>query len=84
MPSGFFKGIPAKVKIDNLKAAILEANFYEPVYQGLYKQFADYCGFLPFPCRVREPQEKGKVESGIKFIKKTTSLLVGLLIVKKN
>jgi len=65
----FFKGIPAKVKIDNLKAAILEANFYEPVYQGLYKQFADYCGFLPFPCRVREPQEKGKVESGIKFIK---------------
>lgn len=65
----FFNGIPAKVKIDNLKAAILEANFYEPVYQGLYKQFADYCGFLPFPCRVREPQEKGKVESGIKFIK---------------
>jgi transposase len=65
----FFKGIPARVKIDNLKAAILDANFYEPVYQSLYKQFADYYGFLPFPCRVREPQEKGKVESGIKFIK---------------
>lgn len=64
-----FKGVPQKIKLDNLKAAILEANFYEPVYQGLYKQFADYYGFLPLPCRVREPQEKGKVESGIKFIK---------------
>lgn len=28
----YFKGIPARIKIDNLKAAILEANFYEPVY----------------------------------------------------
>ena len=29
----FFGGIPEYVKIDNLKAAILEANFYEPIYQ---------------------------------------------------
>lgn len=65
----FFKGVPAYVKIDNLKAAILEANFYEVVYQNLYRQFADYYGFKPLPCRVREPQEKGKVESGIKYIK---------------
>lgn len=65
----FFNGIPKRVKIDNLKAAILDANFYQPVYQTLYKQFADYYGFQPLPCRVREPQEKGKVESGIKYIK---------------
>ncbi len=65
----FFGGLPKRIKIDNLKAAILEANFYEPVYQNLYKQFADYCGFQPLPCRVRKPQEKGKVESGIKYIK---------------
>lgn len=65
----FFNGIPKRIKIDNLKAAILDANFYEPVYQTLYKQFANYYGFIPLPCRVRQPQEKGKVESGIKFIK---------------
>lgn len=35
----------------------------------LYNQFAHYCGFNPLPCRVRQPQEKGKVESGIKYIK---------------
>jgi len=65
----FFGGIPEYVKIDNLKAAILEASFYEPIYQSLYKQFADYYKFKIIPCRVREPQEKGKVESGIKYVK---------------
>ena len=65
----YFCGVPEYVKIDNLKAAILEANFYEPVYQQQYKQFADYYGFKVIPCRVRQPQEKGKVESGIKYVK---------------
>lgn len=66
----YFGGIPEYMKIDNLKAAILEANFYEPIYQQLYKQFADHFGFKPIPCRVRRPNDKGKVEAGIKYVKK--------------
>ena len=65
----YFGGVPEYVKIDNLKAAILKANFYERVYQKLYKSFAQYYGFRPHPCRVRKPNDKGKVESGIKYIK---------------
>lgn len=65
----FFGGVPQVVKIDNLKAGILEAHFYEPVYQRVYKQFADHYGFHALPCRVRQPQEKGKVEAGIKYVK---------------
>lgn len=65
----YFAGVPQVVKIDNLKAGILEAHFYEPIYQRLYKQFADHYDFDALPCRVREPQEKGKVESGIKYVK---------------
>lgn len=65
----YFGGVPEYVKIDNLKAAILEANFYEPVYQQLYKAFADYSGFRPLPCRIYSPNDKGKVESGIKYVK---------------
>jgi len=65
----FFSGIPKYVKIDNLKAAILEANFYEPIYQQTYKDFAAYYKFSPIPCRVASPNDKGKVESGIKFVK---------------
>lgn len=65
----YFEGVPKYVKIDNLKAAILEANFYEPIFQEQYKRFADHYHFNPIPCRVRQPQEKGKTESGIKYIK---------------
>lgn len=65
----YFGGVPEYVKIDNLKAAILKANFYEPVYQRQYKDFADYYDFNPLPCRVKQPNDKGKVESGIKYIK---------------
>lgn len=65
----YFGGIPESVKIDNLKAAILEANFYEPIYQNMYKGFAEHYGFKPLPCRVYRPNDKGKVESGIKYVK---------------
>ncbi len=65
----YFEGVPQYVRIDNLKAAILKANFYEPVYQRLYENFASYYGFGIIPCRVRRPNDKGKVESGIKYIK---------------
>jgi transposase len=65
----YFGGLPKVVKIDNLKAAILEANFYQPIYQSLYKTYSEYYGFEIMPCRVRQPQEKGKVEAGIKYVK---------------
>jgi transposase len=65
----YFGGVPEVVKIDNLKAAVLEANFYQPVFQEMYKNFAMYYGFDPIPCRVRQPNDKGKVESGIKYVK---------------
>lgn len=66
----YFGGVPEIVKIDNLKAAILKANFYEPVYQQLYKHFAHYYGFSPIPCRIYRANDKGKVESGIKYVKR--------------
>ncbi|MEA3280143.1 MAG: IS21 family transposase [Thermodesulfobacteriota bacterium] len=65
----YFGGVPECVRIDNLKAAILKANFYEPVYQRMYKNFADYYGFQIIPCRTYHPNDKGKVESGIKYVK---------------
>ena len=65
----YFGGVPECVKIDNLKAAILEANFYEPVFQSMYKGFATHYNFKPVPCRIYRPNDKGKVESGIKYVK---------------
>jgi len=65
----YFGGVPQSVKIDNLKAAIVEADFYEPTVQRTYAAFAKHYGFLPDPCRVYTPTDKGKVESNVKYIK---------------
>ena len=65
----YFGGVPKVVKIDNLKAAIIEADFYEPLMQRTYAEFAKHYGFLPEPCRVYTPTDKGKVEAAVKYVK---------------
>lgn len=65
----YFGGAAAVIKLDNLKAGVINANFYEPVYQKEYKRLAEHYDILLSPCRVYQPQEKGKVESGIKYVK---------------
>lgn len=65
----FFGGVPKIVRIDNLKAGVLEVNFYEPVYQEDYAHFLKHYGSSGITCRVRRGQDKGKVESGVKFVK---------------
>jgi len=57
------------VKIDNLKAGVIDTNFYEPLIQRTYASFAAHYGFLPQPCRIYTPTDKGKVESGVKYVK---------------
>jgi transposase len=66
----YFGGVPRKVVVDNLKAAIVKAVLHEPVAQRSYREFAEHYGFLIAPCRPRTPRHKGKVESGVKYIKR--------------
>lgn len=65
----YFGGVPKVIKLDNLKSGISTANFYEPIYQKEYKRMGDHYNCLLSPCRPYQPQEKGKVESGIKYVK---------------
>lgn len=65
----FFNGVPETVKIDNLKAGIVDADFYEPVTQRTYASFAAHYGFWAQPCRVYTPTDKGKVEANVKYVK---------------
>mgnify|MGYP002621502830 CR=1 FL=1 len=65
----YFGGVPETVKIDNLKAGVMEANFYEPLIQRTYAAFAAHYGFWAQPCRVYTPTDKGKVEKGIDYVK---------------
>jgi hypothetical protein len=65
----FFGGVPGRIKLDNLKAAIIRASSEDPIVQRSYRELAEHYGFLISPCRVRKPEHKGKVESGVKYVK---------------
>lgn len=65
----YFGGVPQTVKIDNLKAGVIETNFYEPVVQRTYAAYAAHYGFWPQPCRVYTPTDKGKIEANVKYVK---------------
>lgn len=71
----FFGGVPRKIVIDNLKAGITRACFYDPQAQMAYRALAEHYGFLIAPCRVRTPRHKGKVERGVAYVK--TNALAG-------
>lgn len=65
----FFGGVPARAVIDNLKAAITRACYYEPQVQRSYADLAEAYGFRLAPCPIGQPQMKGIVESGVKYVK---------------
>lgn len=65
----WFGGVVNKVIIDNAKCAITKACYYEPEVQRSYEEFASTFGFVISACPPRDPQKKGRVESGVKYIK---------------
>lgn len=66
----FFGGVPGKVVIDNLKAAITKACWHDPTVQRSYADFAEGYGFIISPCPPRDPKKKGIVEAGVKYVKR--------------
>ena len=59
-----------RVVIDNLKAGVLQADLYDPVLCEPYRRLAQHYGFVIAPNRVRTPRHKGKVESGVHYVKR--------------
>ena len=64
-----FGGLPRKVIIDNLKSAITRACRRDPVVQKSYEDFARAWGFKIDPNPPASPWLKGRVESGVKYVK---------------
>ncbi len=64
-----FCGVPQIIRLDNLKAGVTVPDFYEPIIQEQYASFLAHYGSAAVPCRVRTPEHKGKVESGVKYVK---------------
>jgi transposase len=65
----WFHGVPPRVIIDNPKGAITHACFQDPEGQRSSGELAEGYGFRRAPGPPREPQQKGRVEAGGKYVK---------------
>ena len=65
----FFGGIPKKCLYDNLKSVCLSRLGSDIRFNPTFMEFAGACLFEPKLCRPAHGNEKGKVESGIKFFR---------------
>lgn len=59
------------VVLDNLREGVLLPDVYDPSVNPLYRDVLAHYGAIALPCRVRDPDRKGKVESGVGHAKKT-------------
>ena len=67
----FLGGCPARIMIDNLKTGVLEHPSGGPArFHPRYLDFAAHYGFKPVACAVKKGNEKGRVESGVGYVKK--------------
>ncbi len=64
-------GATRLVVLDNLREGVLTDYFYDPTLNPLYRDVLAHYGAVAMPCRVRDPDRKGKVESGVGHAQKT-------------
>ena len=64
-------GATRVVVLDNLREGVLTADIYDPTLNPLYRDVLRHYGAVPVPCRVADPDRKGKVESGVGHAQKT-------------
>jgi transposase len=65
-----FGGVPIKIIVDNLKSAVLRRLVGSaPVFNPRYVDFARHYGFEITACNVGRANEKGRVESGVGYVK---------------
>lgn len=73
----YLGGVPAEIMVDNCKTAVLaHAAGMAPVFNPTYVDFARHYGFRVKACTPRRPQQKGRIENGVGYIKK--NFLAGL------
>jgi len=64
-----FGGAVERLVIDNLKAAVPQADWYDPDIHPKLRAFAAHYGTAILPTRPYTPRHKGKVESSVKYVK---------------
>jgi transposase len=69
-----FRRLGGTVKVivlDNLGEGVLTPDIYDPALNPLYRDVLAHYGVVALPCRVGDPDRKGKVEAGVGHAQKT-------------
>ena len=64
-------GVTRVVVLDNLREGVLVPDIYDPALNPLYRDVLKHYGAIPLPCRIADPDRKGKVERGVGHAKNT-------------
>jgi transposase len=59
------------VVLDNLREGVLVPDIYDPALNPLYRDVLAHYGAVAMPCRIQDPDRKGKVESGVGHTQRT-------------
>ena len=63
-----FGGAPGRLVLDNLKAAVNKADWFDPELNPKVRSFGEHYGFVFWPTRPRTPRHKGKVEKSVDYV----------------
>jgi transposase len=64
-----FGGVPRTLVIDNLRAAVTRADWFDPELCPKVRSFAEHYGIAILPTKPYTPRHKGKIERGIGYVK---------------
>jgi transposase len=64
-----FGGVPQRVVLDNLRAAVTRADWFDPDLNPKVRSFAQHYGTVFLPTKPYTPRHKGKIERGIGYVK---------------
>lgn len=65
----YFGGVPRALVIDNLKAAVSQADLFDPELNPKIQSFCEHYGTIMVPTRPRTPRHKGKIERNVGYAK---------------
>jgi transposase len=64
-------GVPRVIVLDNLGEGVLTPDVYDAAINPLYRDMLKHYNAVALPCRVADPDRKGKVERGVGHAKNT-------------
>ena len=67
----WYNGVPEEILYDNPKTIVVDRSSGNARLNPTFEDFSRYCGYTARLCRPYRAQTKGKVESGVKYVKRS-------------